>query len=499
MLTLGFVLQTLLNDYRPTGQEPTVASVVIDSREARPGSLFVAFAGEQADGHQYVANAFERGAVAALVERPVEGLPVVDLRGMGTQRNSGELGGTQEGKSRIPNSKSQEGEGLEGAINWPVCLLVESTMKALQALAKAWRARFEQVRVIGITGSIGKTSTKELAHAVLSRRFRTLKSEGNLNNEIGLPLTLLQLRPEHERAVLEMGTYGPGEIALLADLAKPSVGVVTNIGPVHLERMGSLDVITAAKSELVAALPAGPAGVAILNQDDERVMTMTAQTQARIFTYGLVSSADLWADNIQSMGLEGIHFRLHYGRENLNVQVPLLGRHSVHTSLRAAAVGLVEGLAWDEIVSGLRGLTSQLRLVAAQGPKQSVLLDDTYNSSPDSAIAALNLLADLDGRRVAVLGDMLELGSAEEVSHRLVGRRAKDVADLLVTVGRRARLMAEAALEAGMAPERVVVVEDAAAAVPVLEKLIEEKDFILVKGSRGVHLDRLVTALTVED
>lgn len=370
-------------------------------------------------------------------------------------------------------------------------------MGALQRLGKAWRARFGQVRVIGITGSVGKTSTKELAHAVLGRRFRTLKSEGNLNNEIGLPLTLLRLRPEHERAVLEMGTYGPGEIALLADLARPSVGVVTNIGPVHLERMGSMEAITAAKMELVAALPAD--GVAILNLDDERVMTMAAHTQARIFTYGLVSSADLWADEIQSMGLEGIRFRLHYGRDSLNVQVPLLGRHSVHTALRAAAIGLVEGLAWDEIVSGLRGLSSQLRLVAASGPKQSVILDDTYNSSPDSAIAALNLLADLDGRRVAVMGDMLELGSAEEASHRLVGRRARDVADLLVTVGKRARVMAEAALEAGMNPERVVVVEDVDAAVPVLERLIEPNDFILVKGSRGVYLDRLVTALTVEE
>lgn len=380
-------------------------------------------------------------------------------------------------------------------ISWPVCLLVDNTMRALQALAKAWRARFD-LRVVGITGSVGKTSTKELVHAVLGRRYHTLKSEGNLNNEIGLPLTLLQLRHEHQRAVLEMGTYGPGEIALLADLAKPSVGVVTNIGPVHLERMGSLEVITAAKSELVEALPAAPDGVAILNKDDERVMTMAAQTEARIFTYGLVSSADLWADNIQSMGLEGIRFRVHYGRDSLNVQVPLLGRHSVHTSLRAAAVGLVEGLAWDEIISGLRALASQLRLVAAPGPKQSVILDDTYNSSPDSAIAALNLLADLDGRRVAVLGDMLELGSAEEASHKLVGRRAKDVADVLVTVGRRARVIAQAAEEAGMAADRIVAVDDAEAAVSALQDLIEAKDFILVKGSRGVHMDRIVTVLS---
>jgi UDP-N-acetylmuramoyl-tripeptide--D-alanyl-D-alanine ligase len=372
---------------------------------------------------------------------------------------------------------------------------VESTLDALQELARAWRVRFPQLRVIGITGSVGKTTTKELAHAVLSQKYRTIKSEGNYNNEIGLPLTILAVRPWHDRAVLEMGMYTSGEISLLCDIGRPQVGVVTLIGSVHMEWLGSIEAIAAAKRELVEALPPGPEGVAILNMDDPRVMAMTGHTQARIFTYGLDANADIWADNIVSMGLDGIHFTLHQGREHLNIQVPLLGRHSVHTALRAAAVGFVEGMLWDEIVNGLQGLTSQLRLVAVPGPNNSVILDDTYNSSPESAVAALNLLAELDGRRIAVLGDMLELGPVEEGSHRLVGRRARGVADLLVTVGDRGRWIGEEAVNVGMPADNVYILTDADEAISVLKKIAGSKDVILVKGSRGVELDRIVAAL----
>ncbi|MCI0396221.1 MAG: UDP-N-acetylmuramoyl-tripeptide--D-alanyl-D-alanine ligase [Chloroflexi bacterium] len=461
-------------DYETTGYEQDVTAVVIDSREARPGSLFVALPGERADGHDFVADAFEHGAMAALVERPVGGeWPLID-----TRRSWAE----QVGQDQPPPNR--------------VCLLVEDTLQALQQLAGAWRPRFPHLRVVGITGSVGKTTTKELTHAVLSRRFRTLKSEGSFNNEIGLPLTLLNLRPHHQRAVLEMGMYTTGEIRQLCQLARPQVGVVTMIGPVHLERAGSLEAIVAAKQELVEELPAAPEGVAILNQDEPLVMGMAGHTRARVFTYGLDDQANLWADKINSMGLEGIRFTLHHGRERLNVHVPLLGRHSVHTALRAAAVGLVEGLSWEEIVGGLQGMKSQLRLVVVSGPKHSIILDDTYNSSPASAIAALNLLADLDGRKVAVLGDMLELGAAEVESHRLVGRRARDVTQILVAVGPLGRLIGEEALAAGMASGQVFFAPDAEAAVPLLEGMVEPADVILIKGSRGARLDRIVAALS---
>ena len=471
MLTLGHILEALTG-YRPTGNEPAVSSFVVDSREAGPGSVFVAFLGERADGHAFIADAFARGAIAALVERaPVGDWSVIDA----TNRSASAT-------HHLPPATAGQ----------PWLILVDDTLSALQALARAWRAR-SNVRVIGITGSVGKTSTKELTAAVLSRRYTTLKSSGNQNNEIGVPLTLLNLRPEHERAVIEMGMYAEGEIDLLCNLARPHIGVVTMIGPVHMERLGSLEAIVAAKRELVAALPED--GTAVLNIDDPRVMSMAGHTRARVFTYGLDPAADLWADDIDSMGLSGVRFTLHHDREALSVRVPLLGRHSVHTALRAAAVGLLEGLRWDEIVAGLNAGTSQLRLVVSDGPRGSVLIDDTYNSSPDSALAALNLLADLPGRHIAVLGDMLELGRAEKQAHRVVGRRAADVADIVIAVGERARIIGAEALALGMPTDRVHVVAEAPAAVPILEGIIQAGDVVLVKGSLGMRMDRIVAAL----
>ncbi len=466
MLSLGHFLEAL-TPYETTGHEPAVSCVVVDSREAAPGSVFVALTGEHVDGHDYVSDAFARGARAAIVARP---LP--------------ECGHSLDLRSGQPAPE----------ISWqsPFCLVVDDPVAAMQAIATAWRNRFN-VRVVGITGSVGKTSTKELIDSVLSRRFRTLKSPGNRNSILGLPPVLLELRPYHQYAVLEMGMYTPGEIARLCAMSRPAVGVVTIVGPVHLSRAGSLEAIVAAKQELVEALPAD--GVAILNKDDERVMGMAAHTAARVFTYGLDPAADLWADNIHSMGLEGIRFTLHYEQEALSVQAPLLGRHSVHTALRATAVGLVEGLGWHDIVTGLAKSRAQLRLVAVPGPRGSTIIDDTYNSSPDSAMAALNLLHDLDGRHVAVLGDMLELGYLEEASHRLVGRRAAEVADLLVTVGTRGRWMGEEARSVGFPADRLFMVDDLATAVATLQEIIAPQDMILVKGSLGMNMSRIVAAL----
>ncbi|MBN1318509.1 MAG: UDP-N-acetylmuramoyl-tripeptide--D-alanyl-D-alanine ligase [Anaerolineales bacterium] len=451
----------------------TITKVVVDSRCAVSGSLFVAFSGESVDGHDFVEDAFHHGAIAALIEHPVGGdLPLIDLR----QPLTGEI----------------QISGL------PVCLLVDNTLFALQQLAKYWRARFK-VRVIGITGSVGKTTTKEVVYTVLGTRFRTLKSPGNLNNEIGLPLTLLNLDNSHQAVVLEMGMYARGEIATLADIACPQVGVVTNVGPVHLERLGSIQDIAAAKAELVEALPAAPDGVAILNKDEKLVRDMAALTKAEIFSYGLSRESDLWADSIESVGLEGIRFILHYHGEHIHIGAPLLGRHSVHTALRAAAVGLVEGLDWSDIVIGLQSESVQLRLVAVAGPNDSLLLDDTYNASPASTIAALNLLNDLENRKVAVLGDMLELGAYEEEGHRMVGRRVADVADFLVTVGDLGKTIALEAIAAGMPVEKVMILPDVQTAIQVLPTLIQEKDMVLLKASRGLRLDQLVDVLSMSD
>ena len=466
MLTLADVIEGLTGHRLLDSAQP-IRRVVIDSREAGPGDLFVAFVGENTDGHQYVAEAFQRGAVAALVERdvPIDAVKY-DLR-------SG---------STLPSVRS---------ISLPVVLQVDGTLAALQGLAKWWRSRFKNLRVIGITGSVGKSSTKELIAAVLQQQFTLLKSEGNLNNEIGLPLTLLQLNAKHQRAVLEMGTYSRGEITRLCELAQPVVGVVTLVGPVHLERMGALETIAAAKAELPQALP--PNGVAILNYDDERVRAMAAQTRAHVLTYGLDPAADLWADDIVSEGLEGIHFTLHHRKEAWHVQVPLLGRHSVHTSLRAAAVGLAESMAWDRILAGLQDRRAALRLIAVPGPNGSMILDDTYNASPASVIAALNLLSELSGRKIAVLGDMLELGDYEDEGHRLVGLRALDVAEVLVTVGTLGRLIAIEALQNGMPRDRVQMCETNDEAIAYLDRTIQPDDMILIKGSRSLRMEDIVS------
>jgi UDP-N-acetylmuramoyl-tripeptide--D-alanyl-D-alanine ligase len=465
MLTLVDVLECF-SGKRPAQAAQPIRCVVIDSREAEPGDLFVALKGERADGHNFVADAFSRGAVAALVEQdlPLD-CRVIDLR---------------------PESTAV------AQVTLPVCLRVNNTLTSLQDLSGWWRSKFN-ARVVGITGSVGKTSTKELVWTVLLRRFRVLRSEGNLNNEIGVPLTLLQLEPGHKRVVLEMGMYARGEIARLCELARPAVGVVTNIGPVHLERLGSLEAIAAAKAELVEALP--PDGVAILNYDEPLVRAMADRARSRVLLYGLDSRADLWADDIESEGLEGISFQMHYRRESMKVHVPLLGRHSVHTVLRAAAVGLAEGMTWDDILAGLQDRQAQIRLVAVPGPRGSTLLDDTYNSSPASALAALNLLAELEGRKIAVLGDMLELGSYEEEGHRLVGRRAMDVVELLVAVGPRGRIIGQEASSLGMNPDRVCLCEGNQAAIEFLQETIRPGDCVLVKGSRGMKMEEIVNAL----
>lgn len=453
----------------PAGNMKAITKVVVDSRFAVPDSLFIAFPGESVDGHDYVEDAFRRGAMAALIQRPVGGdRSTIDLR--------------QAAADDLLN------------IEFPVCLLVADTLLALQQLARYWRARFNP-RVIGITGSVGKTTTKEVVYTVLSQRFQTLKSPGNLNNEIGLPLTLLELCDYHQSVVLEMGMYARGEIATLAEIARPHVAVVTNIGPVHLERLGSIEAIAAAKAELVEALPADPDGVAILNKDEKLVREMAAKTRAKVFTYGLNPEADLWADSIESVGLEGIRFILHYRGDQVHIGAPLLGRHSVHTALRAAAVGLVEGLDWSDIVSGLQSESVQLRLVAVSGPNNSLLLDDTYNSSPSSTIAALNLLSELENRKVAVLGDMLELGTYEEAGHRMVGRRAADVVDFLVTVGELGKIIALEAVAAGLSAEKVLILPDVQSAIEVLPTLIREQDMVLLKASRGVKMEKLVDVL----
>lgn len=472
MLTLEFIVQTITG--QPLEGAHPVSQVVIDSRKITPGGLFFALQGERVDGHQYVGDALQRGAMAAIIDQDVEtSCPVLDLRQAATA-------------------------GVK-SVETPICIRVDSSVLALQEAGRQWVRRFPKLRVTGVTGSVGKSTTKELIADVLARKYKTLRSEGSYNNELGIPLTVLKLDDTYEKAVLEMSMYTTGEIALLTSIAPPHVGVVTLVAPVHLERAGSMENIIRAKTELVEALPPGPQGVAILNRDDENVMSMVHHTPARIVTYGEHPHADFRADRIEGLGLDGIRFWLHAGETHRQLHLKLLGRHSVHTALRAAAVGIIEGMSWEEIAGALQASQNQLRLLAIKGPNHSLILDDTYNASPSSTLAALNLLNDLmEGRRIAVLGDMLELGAYEEVGHARVGVRAAAVADVLVTVGQRARIIAREAIRAGMPEEAVEQFETAEEAAGHLIARIEPGDAVLVKGSRAVGMERIVSRLNLE-
>ncbi len=474
MLTIADAIEALTN-FRPTATT-VITEAVVDSRHVIPGSMFVAIPGEKVDGHDFIDEAFKRGASFALIQRDAgadASFRIFDLR-------------------TVTSAESLASQDL----SIPLCLRVENTVTALQQIARFWRRKLN-LRVIGVTGSVGKSTTKEMIAEVLTTRYRTLKSPGNLNNEIGLPLTLLRLSHGHQRAVMEMGFYVSGEIAFLCDIALPHVGVVTNVGTVHAERAGSQEAIARGKAELVQALPPAPEGVAILNFDDPWVRKMEEKTKARVFFYGLSPEAHLWADQVEGLGLEGIRFRIHYQGEKLHVKIPLIGRHSVHTALRAAAVGLAEGMNWQEILEGLSQGHTQLRLAAVRSETGALLLDDTYNASPESMLAALNLLDELDGRKIAVLGDMLELGPYERGGHEMVGLRAAQVAGTLLTLGERAHIIAEAARKAGMKKSSIVEFDALEPLVDWLNTNLSKDDVVLIKGSHGLRMDRITTSLEV--
>ena len=430
-----------------------VRGAAVDSRLVGPGQLFVALPGERTDGHLHLADAVRRGAAALLVTRGVDdATPFGDVS----------------------------------------IIRVADGLAALGAVAAGWRQRFDPL-VVGITGSIAKTSTKEAVATVLEAARRTLKTEGNQNNEVGLPLTLLRLGPEHEAAVLEMGMYVSGEIADLAAMARPSIGVVTAVQAVHLSRIGTLEAIEQAKGELLEALPAG--GTAVLNADDPIVTRMDARTVARPLRYGFDDAADIQAIDVASAGTDGMRFTLRTQAGDQAVMIPALGRLSVHNATAGAAVGVAAGIDLDRIsraLAGGWGAPHRVELVRLRG---ATVIDDSYNASPGSVSAALDVLADLPGRHVAVLGEMLELGEGHDAGHQAVGEAAGEVADLLIVVGDAAGGIAAGAIEAGLDPSRVHVVPDAEAALDALEPRLRDGDVILVKASRGIGLDRVVDGL----
>lgn len=441
--------------------EQVFAGVFTDSRAPVPGALFLALVGERFDGSKFAAAAAQAGAAGVLVPAAAAARVRDELAAQNLR---------------------------------PALLAAVDTGRSLGGLGHAWRESLNDLKLVCVTGSTGKTSTKELVAAVLSTAGPTLKTEGNLNNEVGVPLMLLRLSPEHRNAVIEAGMNHLGEIARLAAWVDPDVGLVTNVGPVHLEGTGTIDGVAHAKGELFHALR--ESATAVANADDARVLAQARLSRRRLITFGASMNA---------------HIRLvsaHHGGPGLRVEIAfpdakvrtaelhLIGTHNGHNAAAAAAVGFALGIDPDQIVQGLgHARTTGRRMRPVQLPGGGLLIDDCYNANPQSTKAALLTLTHLvrgKGRAIAVLGDMLELGPTELDLHRDVGRFAVGAGlALLVCFGSRARAIGEGATEAGIPPEHVNYTEDPAEAVEMVRRHARPDDVILVKGSRGMKMERI--------
>lgn len=418
----------------------------IDSRTIHTGDLFFAVTGERLDGHDYVSAALEKGAAAAVVR-----------------------------KDRLHRYPAPHR-----------LLAVDDTLVALQTLATAVRKVWGKP-LVGITGSAGKTTTKEAIAHVLSARFQVLKSEGNFNNHFGLPLTLLKLEPEHDVAVIEMGMSHAGEIRALAKIAQPEVGVVTNVAPVHLEFFDSIVGIARAKYELVESLPAS--GTAVLNADDEYVSQFGRDFRGKVVTYGTRAIADVRAENVEARGAEGSEFDVVTAGGREPARLPLVGEHNILNALAAVAVGVVRGLTLAEAVGALATLAPADKRGQVVQLGNITVINDCYNSNPKALHAMVDALAAMKaGRRIVVAGEMLELGPAAEEMHRAAGRHiAEKKIDVLVGVRGLAQAVVDGARQAGAAAEFVATPEEAG---EWLARETHDGDVVLLKASRGVKLEK---------
>jgi len=421
-----------------------------DSRIAERGSVFFALR-DRRDGHEFVADALAHGARAAVVERPVPELPDDAL-----------------------------------------VVLVSDAQHALRRLAEALRDA-HPIPAVGITGNVGKTTTKEAASAALGARYRVLRSAASFNNEIGVPMTFLGVEPSHQVAVIEIGFYVPGEIADLATLVRPRVGIITRIPeqPVHYSRTPSVEAIAAGKAELIEALPAD--GVALLNADDLRVRALASRTRARVVLFGESADASLRATDVSASGLEGLRFVAHDGDARADVRLPLPGRHLVGAALAAIGAATALGVPLEEAAMALATMEAPAHRMSIRTAADQVVIDDSYNASPAAVQAALDVLGSVSTRRVAVIGDMLELGALSADAHEAAGRDAARKTDVLVGVGELARTMVSAAKAAGLG--ETYVVADGPEALLLLRRILRPGDTVLVKGSHSLALDRLADAL----
>lgn len=454
--TLTQVMQATNAVLKKLTASSVFGGVTTDTRKVEEGMLFVALKGEKFDGHDFIAQAAQKGAIGAIVNKDydVSLLEDVDID----------------------------------------VLAVEDTLKAYQDLAKFWRSKFS-IPVIGITGSNGKTTTKDLTAAVLSGKWNVLKTQANFNNEIGLPMTLLQINKTHDAAVVEMGMRGLGQIKALTEIARPTIGVITNVGETHLELLGTIENIAKAKGEMAQAIEIN--GKVILNADDEHVAKMHEITKAHAVYFGINRAADVKAFDIKTEDGK-TEFEAIVGEKMAHFTLNMLGIHNVYNCLAALAVGYACGLTIEEMQKGL----SSFRPTAMRFEYRKIgdfsIINDAYNASPASTRAALKNLAQVaNGRKILVMGDMFELGSVETAAHEAIAQQAQEAGvSVLITRGKLTENTAVKARELGM--EQVYECESHEAAVAVLKKVLQKGDTVLFKGSHGIHMEKIIELLENE-
>jgi len=453
-LTCQEILQAV-NGTLLSGDINTVfGNVCTDSRSVKEGDIFVPLVGEKFDGHDYILSSLEKGALGSLTQKDTE----------------------------ISSDR--------------VLIKVPDTLKALRDLAAYYRQKFS-IPFVGITGSVGKTSTKEMVASVLQRVFKVHKTQGNFNNEIGVPLTVFGLDRSHEACVVEMGMSGFGEISRLTSIVKPDIAIITNIGLSHIEKLGSKNNILKAKMEILEGL--NEKGLVILNGDDSLLYGLKGLLNFRTVFYGLDEGMDYHGYNVVSLGEQGSTFNINIGNREYTVKIPVPGLHNIYNALAGIAAGIELGISPDEIIKGIGDFSPgkmRLNIIKHNGLK---IINDVYNASPQSMEAAIDVLKDISegGRTIAVLGDMLELGEISKKAHFDVGKYAvtKGI-DFVAAVGEYRNNIADGAVDAGAGKDNVFVFKNNTEAASFLKEFVKPGDVLLVKGSRGMKMEEIVNMLT---
>jgi len=432
-------------------KETKVKNVSIDSREISSDTLFVALKGEKSDGHDYILKAFENGAVAAISEKRIDS---------------------------------------ENTI-----ILVEDSSKALGDKAKYYKKKFN-IKTVAVTGSVGKTTTKDMLSAVMNMQYHTLKTEGNFNNELGLPLTVLKLNRNHEAAVFEMGMSAFGEISYLANIARPDVAIITNIGMSHIENLGSQEGIFKAKTEICEYF--NKDSLLIVNGDDKYLQKAKDFQGFKVITCGIENDCDYQARDIENLGLEGTKFSVDIYEREYRIHVKTPGVHNVYNALAAIACGVHYNIGPNKIIEGIENFSLTAMRMSVEKAGTLTLINDCYNSSPDSVKAALKVLSTQNTRKVAILGDILEMGEFAKDAHYKLGEAvSENKVDVLLTAGNNAQFIAEAARDNGVPEGMSFNTTDEL--VLNVSKFIKDGDTILIKASRGMHFEKIVDKITEEN